>query len=272
MASHQLWRHDQRGGRDLQASVSRSGTVPRATARKILRALEAQAERGMHIPYAKIALDYGMLGDFESARRWLRQGLLEGHGDWSMLGLRTAEKLEIFGKLAWYWEIADAMKFPPFQMDNPYFMLEQAMRYGRGTVGAITTSTNKPPKTLAVLPFANTSADKTDDSISDGMTEELITSLQKVKGLRVQGRMSSFYFKGKNETPQRVGEQLKVEHLLNGSVSREGSRLRISADLVWLCRFLDHGRDADYGGSAALCRAWRMANSGHGRVQRRKPK
>ena len=93
-------------------------------------------------------------------------------------------------------------------------------------------STNEPPKTLAVLPFANTSADKSDDSFSDGVTDELITTLQKIKGLRVQGRMSSFYFKGKTETPQRIGEQLKVEHLLHGSVSRDGSRLRISVDLV----------------------------------------
>ena len=84
-----------------------------------------------------------MLGDFEAARRWLRRGLLEGHGDWSMLSLRAAESLEIFGKFARYWEIVDAMKFPPLQMDNPYFALEQAMRYGRGTVSQTTTRTSR---------------------------------------------------------------------------------------------------------------------------------
>jgi hypothetical protein len=61
--------------------------------------------------------------------------LIEGRGDFSMLTLRTAGALEMFGKLAWYWEIVDAMKFTPLQMDHPYFALEQAMRYGRGTVG-----------------------------------------------------------------------------------------------------------------------------------------
>jgi hypothetical protein len=83
-----------------------------------------------------------MLGDFESARRLLRKGLLEGHGDFSMVWLRAAECLDVFGKLAWYGEIVDAMKFSPLQMDNPYFALEQAMRYGRGTVGQTTTRTN----------------------------------------------------------------------------------------------------------------------------------
>jgi hypothetical protein len=60
----------------------------------------------------------------------------------SMLWLRAAENLETFGKLAWYWEIVDAMKFPPLQVHNPYFALEQAMRYGRGTVGTPSTSTS----------------------------------------------------------------------------------------------------------------------------------
>jgi serine/threonine protein kinase/tetratricopeptide (TPR) repeat protein len=101
-------------------------------ARKILAQLEADAEKGMHIPYARIAWSYGMVGDFEAARRWLGKGLLEGHGDWTMLELRSATMLEMFGKLAWYWDIVDGMEFPPLQMDNPYFALEQAMRYGRG--------------------------------------------------------------------------------------------------------------------------------------------
>jgi len=218
----------------LAAIHAKSGAPDEA--RKILRELEAQAEKGMHIPYAQIAWSYGMLGDFESARRWLRQALLEGHGDFSMLFLRAAEKLEMFGKLAWYWEIVDAMKFPPLQMDNPYFALEQAMRYGRGTVGpaTTTTSTNEPPKTLAVLPFVNLSADKADEYLSDGMTEELLYVLAQVPGLRVPGRSSSFAFKGKNEDNifRKVGEQLHVATVLEGSVRKAGDKLRITAQLI----------------------------------------
>ncbi len=218
----------------MAAIHARSGAGHEA--RKILRELEAQAEQGLHIPYAKIALSYGMLGDFESARRWLRQGLLEGHGDWSMLGLRTAEKLEIFGKLAWYWEIIDGMNFPPLQMDSPFFALEQAMRYGRGTVGPATTSasTNEPPRTLAVLPFVNLSADKQDEYLSDGMTEELLNVLAQVPGLRVPGRSSSFAFKGRSEDNifRKVGEQLHVATVLEGSVRKAGDKLRITAQLI----------------------------------------
>jgi TolB-like protein/Tfp pilus assembly protein PilF len=87
-------------------------------------------------------------------------------------------------------------------------------------------------KSIAVLPFANTSTSKTDDSLSDGLTDELINALQAVKGLRVQGRISSFFFKDKKETPQRLGEQLQVDHLLTGSVSRDGNRMRINVDLA----------------------------------------
>ncbi len=87
-------------------------------------------------------------------------------------------------------------------------------------------------KFIAVLPFANTSADRADDSLSDGMTDELINTLQKVKGLRVQGRTSSFFFKGKNESIQKMGEQLRVDYLLEGSVSKALNKLRITAQLV----------------------------------------
>jgi serine/threonine-protein kinase len=177
-----------------------------------------------------------MLGDFEAARRLLRRGLLEVRGDWSMAWLRAAENLEVFGKLPWYWEIVDGMKFPPLQMDNPYFALEQAMRYGRGTVGApaSSTDTNEPPRTLAVLPFVNLGADKADEYLSDGMTEELLNVLAQVPGLRVPGRSSSFAFKGRNEDNifRKVGEQLHVATVLEGSVRKAGDKVRITAQLI----------------------------------------
>ena len=149
---------------NLAAIHAKSGAADEA--RRSLGELEAQAEKGMHIPYAWIASRYGMLGDFEAARRWMRTGLLEGHGDWSMLSLRAADQMEVFGKLAWYWEIVDGMKFPPLLPANPYFALEQAMRYGRGTVGPATTSTNElkiqlgmeETRNLAQKPTANPEA------------------------------------------------------------------------------------------------------------------
>ena len=199
-------------------------------ARRILAGLEAQAEKGLHIPYAQIACSYGMLGDFDAARRWLRKGLSEGHGDWSMLTLRSAEKLEMFGKLTWYWEIVDAMKFPPLQMDNPYFALEQAMRYGRGAGSAIAATTNTPLKKVAVLPLEPLGNWVDTEGQCDGLTIALNDSLKKIKGLEVPGWASSLALKGATNL-QSAGQRLRVDHLLVGRVARAGDQLRFSLSL-----------------------------------------
>jgi adenylate cyclase len=91
-----------------------------------------------------------------------------------------------------------------------------------------------PQKSIAVLPFVNMSADKNDEYLSDGMTEELLNALTKVKGLRVPGRSSSFAFKGNNEEDifRKVGEQLHVSTVLEGSVRKAGDKLRITAQLI----------------------------------------
>src|SRR5438046_4046245 len=91
-----------------------------------------------------------------------------------------------------------------------------------------------PAKSVAVLPFVNMSADKHDEYLSDGMTEELINALARVPGLRVPGRSSSFAFKGKNEDDifRKVGEQLHVNAVLEGSVRKAGDKLRVAAQLI----------------------------------------
>ncbi|MEY2539339.1 MAG: hypothetical protein QOG67_3079, partial [Verrucomicrobiota bacterium] len=89
-------------------------------------------------------------------------------------------------------------------------------------------------KSIAVLPFVNMSADKHDEYLSDGMTEELINALGKVPGLRVPGRTSCFAFKGKTEADifRKVGDQLHVNTVLEGSVRKAGDKLRVTAQLV----------------------------------------
>ena len=89
-------------------------------------------------------------------------------------------------------------------------------------------------KAIAVLPFVNMSADKNDEYLSDGMTEELINALAKVPGLRVPGRTSCFAFKGKAEEDifRKVGDQLHVNAVLEGSVRRAGKKLRVTAQLI----------------------------------------
>jgi serine/threonine-protein kinase len=85
---------------------------------------------------------------------------------------------------------------------------------------------------IAVLPFVNLSADPENEYFSDGVTDELINSLAKITGLRVTARTSAFAFKGKDRDVKEIGRQLGVAKLLEGSVRRAGTRLRISAQLV----------------------------------------
>src|SRR5438046_8169170 len=91
-----------------------------------------------------------------------------------------------------------------------------------------------PAKSVAVLPFVNMSADKHAEYLSDGMTEELINALARVSGLRVPGRTSCFAFKGKNEDDifRKIGEQLRVNTVLEGSVRKAGDKLRVAAQLI----------------------------------------
>jgi adenylate cyclase len=98
----------------------------------------------------------------------------------------------------------------------------------------ISASSELPAKSIAVLPFVNMSADKNDEYLSDGMTEELINVLSKVPGLRVPGRTSCFAFKGKNEQDifHKVGDQLHVGTVLEGSVRKAGDKLRVTAQLI----------------------------------------
>jgi serine/threonine protein kinase/Tfp pilus assembly protein PilF len=85
---------------------------------------------------------------------------------------------------------------------------------------------------LAVLPFRNMSADPENEYFSEGLAEELINALAKVEGLHVASRTSAFAFKGRNEDIRKIGEQLNVRTVLEGSVRKAGTRVRISAQLV----------------------------------------
>jgi serine/threonine protein kinase/Tfp pilus assembly protein PilF len=87
-------------------------------------------------------------------------------------------------------------------------------------------------KSVAVLPFANMSADAENEYFADGMAEEIINALSRIQSLRVASRTSSFAFKGKNEDIGEIGRKLKVSTVLEGGVRKMGNRLRITAELV----------------------------------------
>ena len=96
----------------------------------------------------------------------------------------------------------------------------------------VTTASALPQKSVAVLPLLNESGSPEDDYFSDGLSEELIAALAQVKGLKVIGRSSSFRFKGQNEDSRSIGEKLGVSTLLEGTVRKNGGRVRIVAELV----------------------------------------
>jgi len=85
---------------------------------------------------------------------------------------------------------------------------------------------------IAVLPFANLSADKEQEYFSDGLAEEIINLLAHIPGLKVIARTSAFAFRGKEQDIRRIAEALGVAHLLEGSVRRAGNRIRVTAQLI----------------------------------------
>jgi len=87
-------------------------------------------------------------------------------------------------------------------------------------------------KSIAVLPFADLSPGHDQEYFSDGMAEELLNALAKVKDLKVAGRTSSFSFKGKNDDLRAIGKVLGVANILEGSVRKQGEKVRITAQLI----------------------------------------
>src|SRR5262249_2938991 len=107
-------------------------------------------------------------------------------------------------------------------------------RYTAGNAAARNSEAAEafPQKSIAVLPLLNESGDPKDEYFSDGLSEELIAALAQISGLKVIGRSSSFRFKDRKEEPKAIGEKLGVSTLLDGTVRKQGDRVRIVAQLV----------------------------------------
>ena len=105
-------------------------------------------------------------------------------------------------------------------------------RYTAGDAGVQHGPASLSQKSIAVLPLLNESGDPNDEYFSDGLSEELIAALGQIGGLKVIGRSSSFRFKDRKEEPKAIGEKLGVSTLLDGTVRKQGDRVRIVAQLV----------------------------------------
>jgi TolB-like protein/Flp pilus assembly protein TadD len=110
------------------------------------------------------------------------------------------------------------------------FVLNQRQETAPITAGEPKSVPNE--KSVAVLAFANLSDDKGSEYFSDGISEELLTVLQKIPGLHVAARTSAFSFKGKHATAQEIGQRLGVARLVEGSVRKAGDLVRIAARLT----------------------------------------
>jgi TolB-like protein/uncharacterized membrane protein YhdT len=102
-----------------------------------------------------------------------------------------------------------------------------------------TASSQVPPpqpvvdeQSIAVLPFVDMSPDRDQEYFSDGISEELLNQLAKVRDLHVAGRTSSFHFKGHTGDIADIAAKLKVAHVLEGSVRKAGNRVRVTAQLI----------------------------------------
>jgi adenylate cyclase len=90
----------------------------------------------------------------------------------------------------------------------------------------------KAKKSVVVIPFANLSSDKEQESFVDGLSEELINTVTQIPDLRVIARTSSFAFKNSDKTVQEIAKELNVEYILEGSVRKAANELRITAQLI----------------------------------------
>jgi TolB-like protein/Flp pilus assembly protein TadD len=116
-----------------------------------------------------------------------------------------------------------------FQFLRPVGTSRRDVRQIEGPGGA---SLPISQKSIAVLPLLNESGDPNDEYFSDGLSEELIAALAQIKELKVIGRSSSFRFKERKEESKAIGEKLGVATLLEGTVRKQGNRVRIVAELI----------------------------------------
>ena len=93
-----------------------------------------------------------------------------------------------------------------------------------------------PEKSIAVLPFKDLSAGPERDYLGEGIAEEILTALSKVDNLRVAARRSSFWFKDRDAELSEVASKLNVEHVVEGSIRRDGNRIRVTAELTECCQ------------------------------------
>lgn len=173
-------------------------------------------------------------------------GFLAGAYEWSPAVLRVATGVALAGflvaiVLAWHHGERGQQRVTPVEVLlvativvlSAAVMWRIEQRVAPGAASATTAPAAVADRqSIAVLPFADLSAEHDQEYFSDGIAEEILDALAKVDGLKVAGRTSSFHFKGRNDDLREIGRALGVAHVLEGSVRKQGNKVRISAQLV----------------------------------------
>ena len=116
-----------------------------------------------------------------------------------------------------------------------YGIVRTPDRVPQPRIDAVDTSISQE-KSIAVLPFKDLSAGPERDYLGEGIAEEILTALSKVDNLRVAARRSSFWFKDRDAELSEVASKLNVEHVVEGSIRRDGNRIRVTAELTECCQ------------------------------------
>ena len=116
-----------------------------------------------------------------------------------------------------------------------YGIVRTPDRAPQARIDAVDPSTSQE-RSIAVLPFKDLSAGPERDYLGEGIAEEILTALSKVDNLRVAARRSSFWFKDRDAELSEVASKLNVEHVVEGSIRRDGNRIRVTAELTECCK------------------------------------
>jgi TolB-like protein len=116
-----------------------------------------------------------------------------------------------------------------------YGIVRTPDRVPQARIDPVDTSISQE-KSIAVLPFKDLSAGQEPDYLGEGIAEEILTALSKVDNLRVAARRSSFWFKDRDAQLSEVASKLNVDHVVEGSIRRDGNRIRVTAELTECCQ------------------------------------
>lgn len=154
---------------------------------------------------------------------------LEGLADPGGICVSAPVRNELHGRLTFDFEDAGEVSLKNLARPVHVFRIQGK----NGIASAEARSREVPAKpSIAILPFVNMSVDAGQEYFSDGITEDVITELSRFRDLHVIARNSSFQFRDKNVDVKRIGRELGVEYLVEGSVRRSGTRVRITAQLI----------------------------------------